>query len=38
MTAPYPVPAATEEPLGSVTRVLALSGTIGDGNGYDGSN
>ena len=38
MTAPYPVPAATEEPLGSVTRVLALSGTTGDGNGYDGSN
>ena len=38
MTTPYPVPAATEEPLGSVTRVLALSGTTGDGNGYDGSN
>ena len=38
MTALYPVPAATEEPLGSVTRVLALSGTTGDGNGYDGSN
>jgi possible choloyl-coA hydrolase len=38
VTAPYPVPAATEEPLGSVTRVLALSGTTGDGNGYDGSN
>lgn len=38
MTTPYPVPAATEEPLGSVTRVLALSETTGDGNGYDGSN
>ena len=38
MTTPYPVPVATEEPLGSVTRVLALSGTTGDGNGYDGSN
>jgi len=38
VTTPYPVPAATEEPLGSVTRVLALSGTTGDGNGYDGSN
>ena len=25
MTTPYPVPVATEEPLGSVTRVLALS-------------
>ena len=25
MTRPYPVPVATEEPLGSVTRVLALS-------------
>ena len=29
MTTPYPVPSATEEPLGSVTRVLAL--TEGDG-------
>ena len=38
MTTPYPVPVATEEPLGSVTRVLALSETTGDGNGYDGSN
>jgi possible choloyl-coA hydrolase len=38
VTTPYPVPAATEEPLGSVTRVLALSETTGDGNGYDGSN
>lgn len=34
MTTPYPVPAATEEPLGSVTRVLALSEMTGDGNGY----
>ena len=38
MTTPYPVPVATEEPLGSVTRVLALSETTGDGNGYDGYN
>jgi possible choloyl-coA hydrolase len=38
VTTPYPVPVATEEPLGSVTRVLALSETTGDGNGYDGSN
>ena len=38
MTTPYPVPAATEEPLGSVTRVLALSETASDGNGYDGYN
>ena len=29
MTSPYPVPAATEEPLGSVTRVLGLA--AGDG-------
>uniref|UniRef100_UPI0028D2F046 acyl-CoA thioesterase n=1 Tax=Actinomyces oris TaxID=544580 RepID=UPI0028D2F046 len=29
MTTPYPVPAATEEPLGSVTRILSLS--AGDG-------
>ena len=29
MTTPYPVPAATEEPLGSVTRILSL--TAGDG-------
>ncbi|WP_196716696.1 acyl-CoA thioesterase [Actinomyces trachealis] len=29
MTAPYPVPAATEEPLGAVTRVLALSAAEG---------
>ena len=29
MTTPYPVPAATEEPLGSVTRVLGLA--AGDG-------
>ena len=29
MTVPYPVPAATEEPLGSVTRVLGLA--AGDG-------
>ena len=33
MTAPYPVPVATEEPLGSVTRVLALSEAAGDGDG-----
>ncbi|AYD89479.1 acyl-CoA thioesterase II [Actinomyces sp. 2119] len=31
MTRPYPVPSATEEPLGSVTRVLALAA----GNGED---
>ena len=29
MTPPYPVPAATEEPLGSVTRILNLA--AGDG-------
>ena len=34
MTAPYPVPVATEEPLGSVTRVLALDEATGDGDGY----
>ena len=33
MTTPYPVPVATEEPLGSVTRVLALSEAAGDGDG-----
>ena len=38
MTTPYPVPAATEEPLGSVTRVLSLSEATGDGDGYDGYN
>ena len=36
MTAPYPVPVATEEPLGSVTRVLALSEATDDGDGYGG--
>ncbi|SPT52712.1 Acyl-CoA thioesterase 2 [Actinomyces bovis] len=30
MTAPYPVPLATEEPLGAVTRVLALSAAEGE--------
>ena len=33
MTTPYPVPVATEEPLGSVTRVLALSEEVHDGDG-----
>ena len=36
MTTPYPVPVATEEPLGSVTRVLALSEATDDGDGYGG--
>ena len=35
MTTPYPVPPAVEEPLGAVTRVLALTEDAGGGNGAD---
>ena len=35
MTTPYPVPPAVEEPLGAVTRVLALTGDPDGGNGAD---
>ena len=35
MTTPYPVPPAVEEPLGAVTRVLALTEDPDGGNGAD---
>lgn len=35
MTHPYPVPPATTEPLGSVTRILALEEVVGAGDGTE---